>query len=56
MQYFDEQESKDANQMWINVRCFNIKDVKVSTWLLIAAVLCGVIAVITKVKADRYRE
>lgn len=56
MQYFDEQASKDANQMWINVRCFNIKDVKLSTWLLIAAALCGVIAVVARVKADRYRE
>ncbi|MDD6327815.1 MAG: extracellular solute-binding protein [Eubacteriales bacterium] len=55
MQYFDETASKDANQMWINVRCFNIKDVSFSTWLLIAAVLCLVIAVAQRIRADRYK-
>lgn len=56
MQYFDEDASKDTNQMWINVRCFNIKDVKLSTWLLIGALICAVAAVVARIKADRYRE
>ncbi len=27
MEYFDEEATRNINQMWINVRCFNIKDI-----------------------------
>lgn len=43
MQYFDDNESKEINQMWINVRCFNISDVPAYVWFIII----GVILVIT---------
>lgn len=56
MLYFDEDASKAANKMWINVRCFNIKDVSLSTWLLILAVIAGVAAVCCMIKRDRYKE
>lgn len=42
MGYFDENTTRDINQMWINIRCFNVKDVPMSVWLLlgVAAILC----------------
>jgi len=30
MRYFDEEATKNINQMWINIRCFNLKDIP--TW------------------------
>lgn len=54
MQHFDASASKKINQMWINVRCFNIKDVKLSTWILLVVALSGVIAVITVIRSGRY--
>jgi spermidine/putrescine transport system substrate-binding protein len=56
MQYFDDTASKEINQMWINVRCFNVKDVRVSTWLIVAGILIFVIGVIQKIRSGRYRE
>lgn len=56
MQYFDEDASKATNKMWINVRCYNIKDVALSTWLCIAAVICFIFAIVMKIRSGRYRE
>ena len=39
MGYFDETETKNINQMWINIRCFNIQDVPLWCWLLTAGLL-----------------
>lgn len=35
MQYFDADANKAINQMWINVRCYNINDVPVSVWVAV---------------------
>jgi spermidine/putrescine transport system substrate-binding protein len=35
MGYFDETETKNINQMWINVRCFNIGDVPAGMWIFV---------------------
>ena len=40
---FDDEQTKAINQMWINVRCYNIKNVPVWGWLIAAAVLAGII-------------
>ena len=40
MVYFDSEKNDAINQMWINVRCFNIYDVPVWAWLLTVCVLC----------------
>ncbi len=37
MQYFDGDTNIEINQMWIGVRCFNIKRVPAWAWLAIAA-------------------
>ena len=45
MVFFDQDKNDTINQMWINVRCFNIHDVPLPLWLAAAAVLV-VLAVI----------
>lgn len=41
MIYFDKEANARINQMWINVRCFNIKQVPVWGWILIVLTVCG---------------
>ena len=44
MGYFDEEETKNINQMWINIRCFHIADVPVGVWVLVAAAVAALAA------------
>lgn len=44
MGYFDETETKNINQMWINIRCFNIADVPTGVWIFTVAVILVLIA------------
>lgn len=46
MEYFDADANKAINQMWINVRCFNINDVPVGVWGVILAIFLVLIRVI----------
>lgn len=41
MGYFDDDTTKRVNQMWINIRCFHLKDTPVAVWIIsgIGAVL-----------------
>ena len=39
MGYFDETETKNINQMWINIRCFHVADVPVGVWVFTAAIV-----------------
>ncbi len=49
MVYFDKEVSEATNQMWINVRCFNIKNVPVWCWVLAALIVALIgYAVISK--------
>ena len=48
MRYFDADANKAINQMWINVRCFDINDVPVGVWVAILAVLLMVLGVNTR--------
>lgn len=49
MTYFDDETTKIINRMWINIRCFDIRDVPVWGWLLIAAAAAAaVIAAVRK--------
>lgn len=43
MRYFDADANKAINQMWINVRCFDIADVPVGVWM---ALLAGLLVLI----------
>ena len=44
MLYFDEEGNANINQMWINVRCFNLSMISNVQWLIIAIIV--VVAVI----------
>ena len=49
MVYFDKEVSEATNQMWINVRCFNIKNVPVWCWILAVLIVALIgYAVISK--------
>lgn len=48
MQYFNDDESKEINQMWINVRCFNIADVPIFVWGIIGGVVVIIVALIIR--------
>lgn len=39
MRYFDADANKKINQMWINVRCFDIADVPMGVWVALLAAL-----------------
>lgn len=39
MRYFDADANKAINQMWINVRCFDIEEVPMGVWLALLAAL-----------------
>ena len=41
MVFFDSEKNDAINQMWINVRCFNIHDVPVWAWVLAITVLAA---------------
>ena len=42
---FDEEQNRAINQMWINVRCYNIYDIPVWVWCA-AGIAAGFLAVI----------
>lgn len=43
MRYFDAEANKAINQMWINVRCFDIHDVPFGVWM---ALLAGLLVLV----------
>lgn len=38
---FDEEQTRAINQMWINVRCYNIHDVPGWVWAFAGVSACG---------------
>lgn len=50
MMYFDDATSVEVNQMWINVRCFNIKNVPVWAWVLTVICVVGLIVGVVRWK------
>ncbi len=54
MQYFDAEETTTRiNQMWINVRCYNIKNVPVWVWVLAGIIVVALIALSVKLKINK---
>ena len=53
MQYFDAEETTRINQMWINVRCYNIKNVPVWVWGLAGIIVVALIALSVKLKINK---
>lgn len=54
MQYFDDDANKAINQMWINVRCYNITEVPVYAWVTVAVILLIIIVLTVRVRMSRY--
>ena len=52
MIYFDAATSEVINQMWINVRCYNIHDVPMWAWFLVIAGIAAIVAVIVMKKRE----
>lgn len=59
MMYFDDETNAKINQMWINVRCFNISQVSDRTWLImgcaVAAIAVAVVIYVLRHKIFRKR-
>ena len=53
MGYFDETETKNINQMWINIRCFHIADVPPAVWVFTAAAVLLLLALIIHKRRSR---
>lgn len=50
MRYFDTEENAAVNRMWIEVRCYNIKNVPVYIWIVTALAVVAAIAVLIRGK------
>ncbi len=46
MMFFDEDANARMNQMWINVRCFNLSTIPASFWFLIIAFIVVILLII----------
>ena len=53
MVYFDTRENEAINQMWINVRCFNLYDVPVWAWAIAAIAIVSVIVLLVRIRKRR---
>lgn len=47
---FDDDAAANINQMWIDVRCYNIKDVPVGIWIFAGAMVVLIVAAIVRRK------
>lgn len=47
---FDDDAAANINQMWIDVRCYNIKDVPVGIWIFAGAVVVLIVVAIVRRK------
>lgn len=43
MRYFDTDANKAINQMWINVRCYDINDVPMAVWMAVLATMLVIV-------------
>lgn len=50
MLYFDEEGNANINQMWINIRCFNLSMLSGTQWAVIGIVVIMIVVVILLVK------
>lgn len=56
MVYFNEEQNKMINQMWISVRCYNIHDVPIWAWGITVLLIGGLAYIlIRKIKKTTYR-
>lgn len=56
MIFFDQDESQAINQMWINVRCFNIRNIPVWAWVTGCAIAAALIFLLVRERIRERRE
>lgn len=54
MWYFDEEETRDINQMWINIRCLDVREIPLWCVLLTLCVLAALGGSVILHKKNRY--
>jgi spermidine/putrescine transport system substrate-binding protein len=54
MQYFDTDANAAINQMWIDVRCFNINRVPVWAWVLVVTAIVILVGIVVWKKRKKY--
>ena len=54
MLYFDDEGNANINQMWINVRCYNIKDVTPQVWVIVVILILAATGLIVHYKRSHY--
>ncbi len=47
MMFFDDEENARMNQMWINVRCFNLSSVPLFDWLIALGIIVFIAVLVT---------
>ena len=50
MQYFDDEANVNINQMWINIRCFNLSMISARNWVIAGIVIIAAVAVVLLIK------
>ena len=50
MLYFDDEGNKNINQMWINVRCFNLSMLSIAQWITIVVIVLAAVLLVLFVK------
>ncbi len=50
MMYFDDEGNKNINQMWINVRCFNLSMLSTTQWAVIGLIVLAAVLLVPGVK------
>ncbi len=50
MQYFDDETSVKANQMWINVRCFNVSQIPAWAYAITILLIAGIVILLIRKK------
>lgn len=56
MGYFDEEETRNINQMWINIRCLDVREIPLWCVLLTLCILAAVAAGVILYKKNHYFE
>lgn len=45
MGYYNEEETKHINQMWINIRCYDLKNTPLWIWCLFGVIIVGFVSI-----------
>lgn len=55
MEYFDQEQTGRINQMWINIRCYNISEVPLWTWIIVVGITVFLAVFYVRKKLKKYK-